>query len=53
MSRGLPKDRAERVLVRGFFAEVIDRLPVSSLAATIKAAVHGKFLAAQEEGRIG
>ncbi len=53
MSRGLPKDRAERVLVRGFFAEVIDRLAVPSLADTIKAAVHGKFLAAQEAGRIG
>ncbi len=53
MSRGLPKDRAERLLVRGFFAEAIDRLPVRDIAGAIKAAVLAKFLAAQEEGRLG
>lgn len=52
MSRGLPKDRAERLLVRGFFAEAIDRLPVAAIARPIKEAVHTKFVAAQEEGRI-
>lgn len=53
MSRGLPKDRAERLLVRGFFAEAINRLPIDSMAGPITEAVHGKFVAAQEEGRIG
>ncbi len=53
MSRGLPKDRAERLLVRGFFAEAIHRLPVKAVADPIKAAVLAKFLAAQQDGRIG
>ncbi|UCG40800.1 MAG: Fe-S cluster assembly protein SufD [Acidimicrobiia bacterium] len=53
MSRGLPKDRAERVLVRGFFEEVIDRLPVPEVADPVRAVVHDKFATAQAEGRIG
>lgn len=53
MSRGLPKDRAERLLVRGFFAEAINRLPIDAMAGPIGEAVHAKFVTAQEEGRIG
>ena len=53
MSRGLPRDRAERVLVRGFFEEVIDRLPVGEVADPVRAVVHDKFATAQAEGRIG
>ncbi len=53
MSRGLPKEQAERVLVRGFFEEVIDRLPVKGVADPVRAVVHDKFTTAQVEGRIG
>ncbi|NND84905.1 MAG: Fe-S cluster assembly protein SufD, partial [Acidimicrobiia bacterium] len=53
MSRGLPKDRAERVLVRGFFEEIINRLPVAEVADPVRAVVHDKFATAQAEGRIG
>ncbi len=51
-SRGLSKDRAERVLLRGFFEEMIGRLPAKQLAPAIRHAVNEKFLRAQAEGRI-
>jgi Fe-S cluster assembly protein SufD len=51
-SRGLSKERAERVLLRGFFAEVIDRLPSPRLAEPIKTVVNRRFSEAQAEGRI-
>jgi Fe-S cluster assembly protein SufD len=43
MSRGLPRRHAERVLVRGFFEEVIERLTVGALAEPIRAAVRRKY----------
>ena len=51
-SRGLNKDRAERVLLRGFFEEMIGRLPAPQLAPSIRHAVNEKFIRAQAEGRI-
>jgi Fe-S cluster assembly protein SufD len=51
-SRGLPSDRAARLLVRGFFEEVIARLPHSQLAGPVRSAVNRKFVTAQEEGRV-
>ena len=52
-SRGLSQERAERVLLRGFFQEIIDRLPAPQVAA---ASDHvrstAKFVLAQQEGRI-
>lgn len=49
-SRGLRRTRAERLLIRGFFAEVIDRLPVTGLADPISSEVFRRFLRAQEQG---
>lgn len=51
-SRGLPRRRAERLLVRGFFQEVIDRLPVEGLAGPVSTEVFHRFVTAQEEGRL-
>ena len=51
-SRGLHKERAERLLIRGFFTEVIDRLPISGLADQVSTAVFDRFVKAQEEGRV-
>lgn len=51
-SRGLRKERAERLLIRGFFTEVIDRLPISGLADEVSNAVFNRFVKAQQEGRV-
>ncbi len=51
-SRGLPSDRAARLLVRGFFEEVIARLPHPQLATPVRGAVNRKFVTAQVEGRV-
>lgn len=50
-SRGLRKESAERLLVRGFFAEVIDRLPIAGLAHPVAEEVFRRFTKAQEQGR--
>jgi Fe-S cluster assembly protein SufD len=42
-SRGVPTDEAERLIVSGFFDEVLDRSPVPSLAPQLRATVAGKF----------
>lgn len=51
-SRGLSKPRAERLLIRGFFTEVIDRLPIDGIAAPVSDEVFRRFITAQEEGRL-
>jgi Fe-S cluster assembly protein SufD len=51
-SRGLSEERAARLLVRGFFEEVISRLPHSALAEPVRDAVNRKFVEAQQEGRV-
>ena len=51
-SRGLSKPRAERLLIRGFFQEVIDRLPIGEISDRVSEVVFGRFVAAQEEGRV-
>ena len=51
-SRGLRKDRAERLLIRGFFQDVIDRLPIGGIAEPISEEVFGRFVQAQEGGRV-
>ena len=50
MSRGLPRDRAERLLVRGFFDEILSNLAVPQLAAPSRTAVAAKFAGAQRRG---
>jgi Fe-S cluster assembly protein SufD len=51
-SRGLTRPRAERLLIRGFFREVIDRLPVPGLGGPIADEVFRRFVTAQSEGRV-
>ncbi|MGH9224559.1 MAG: Fe-S cluster assembly protein SufD [Acidimicrobiales bacterium] len=41
-SRGVPPEAAERLIVLGFFGEVLDRLPLPTLVAAVKAAVAEK-----------
>lgn len=52
MSRGLSRERAQRVLIRGFFEEMIQRLPVAGIEEPIRDAVNGKIVDAQLEGRL-
>ena len=42
-SRGVPPEVAERLIVFGFFEDVIARLPIVGLTDTLRAAVAGKF----------
>jgi Fe-S cluster assembly protein SufD len=51
-SRGLRRERAERLLVKGFFAEVIDRLPIDGIAEPVSDEVFRRFLHAQEQGKV-
>jgi Fe-S cluster assembly protein SufD len=44
-SRGIPTVVAERLIVAGFFAEVLDKLPVAELRADLDAAVSSKLRA--------
>ena len=52
MSRGLTRERAERLLIRGFFQQVIDRLPIAGLEEPVSDEVFRRFVTAQEEGRV-
>lgn len=51
-SRGLGRERAERLLIKGFFQEVVDRLPIEGIEAPVSEEVFARFVHAQEEGRI-
>lgn len=51
-SRGLSRKRAERLLIKGFFHEVIDRLPIEGVEEPVSAEVFRRFVEAQEEGRV-
>jgi Fe-S cluster assembly protein SufD len=42
-SRGVPTDDAERLIVSGFFDEVLTRLPVGGVAPLLRATVAAKF----------
>jgi len=44
-SRGIEPEVAERLIVLGFFGEVLDRLPVPALAGPLRAAVMAKLMA--------
>jgi Fe-S cluster assembly protein SufD len=51
-SRGLSRERAERLLIRGFFQQVIDRMPIEGLEEPVSDEVFRRFVAAQAEGRV-
>ncbi len=42
-SRGVPADEAERMLVEGFFSEVLERVPSERLKARVQADLHSKL----------
>lgn len=50
-SRGLSKPRAERLLIKGFFNEAIDRLPIETVGEAIGEEVFGRFVQAQEQSQ--
>ena len=43
-SRGISPARAERLLVRGFFTEVLDKLPVSGMESTLADILERRFV---------
>jgi Fe-S cluster assembly protein SufD len=43
MSRGLPRDVAARLIVSGFFAPVIERIPLESMRAQLEATIEAKL----------
>lgn len=49
-SRGLRRERAERLLIRGFFTEVIDRLPLQGIGGPVSDEVFRRFVQAQTHG---
>jgi Fe-S cluster assembly protein SufD len=46
-SRGISPPRAERLLVRGFFSEVLDKLPVSGMEEALADILERRFLRSQ------
>ena len=42
-SRGIPPEVAERLIVLGFFGEVLDRLPTPSLIGTLRSTLAGRL----------
>ncbi|MEN8041052.1 MAG: Fe-S cluster assembly protein SufD [Actinomycetota bacterium] len=52
MSRGLTPERADRLQVRGFFEEVVEQIPDEGIAAWARERINGKYVTAQEEGRV-
>jgi Fe-S cluster assembly protein SufD len=52
MSRGLAPARADRLQVRGFFAEALAKLPHPELTEPVGAWINRKYETAQEEGRV-
>lgn len=52
MSRGLTRDKADRLQVRGFFEEVIGRISDASVAAPVRRWINDKYTTAQAAGRV-
>jgi Fe-S cluster assembly protein SufD len=51
-SRGLRQRPAERLLVGGFFREIVERLPVAGVGGPVSEVVDQRFALAQAEGRV-
>ena len=43
MARGLPRPQAQRLIVEGFFAPVIDRIPLESVREQLREAIQKKI----------
>ena len=52
MSRGLTPKRADRLQVHGFFEDVVEQIPDEHVAAWAREKINGKYVTAQEEGRV-
>jgi Fe-S cluster assembly protein SufD len=52
MSRGLDPERANRLQIRGFFEEALQKLPHPELATPVREWINRKYETAQAEGRV-
>jgi Fe-S cluster assembly protein SufD len=52
MSRGLDPTRADRLQVRGFFQEALNRFPIPQMVEPLRERFYQKYLDAQEGGRL-
>ena len=52
MSRGLDRNQADRLQVRGFFEEAVARFPHPEVTAAVRSWVNTKYVTAQREGRV-
>jgi len=43
MARGIPEDQARRLVVRGFFAELVDKIPLESLRDRLSEAIEARL----------
>jgi len=43
MARGIPEDQARRLVVRGFFAELIGKIPVEPLRERLSASIEERL----------
>jgi Fe-S cluster assembly protein SufD len=43
MSRGLPQEQARKLVVRGFFAQLLDRIPIESLRDRLSASIDARL----------
>jgi Fe-S cluster assembly protein SufD len=48
MARGIPEDQARRLVVRGFFAELVDKIPLESLRERLSEAIESRLAEAGE-----
>ena len=50
-SRGIPHDEAERLIVTGFFQEVLDRVQIDEVREGAVAAIEAELAEASADGR--
>jgi Fe-S cluster assembly protein SufD len=50
MSRGLPRREAERILVHGFFAPIMDRIPFEGVRARFERLIDDKLTVRESRG---
>ena len=43
MARGLPRSEAQRLIVEGFFAPVLDRIPLESVREQLRGVIQAKI----------
>jgi len=43
MSRGIPQTEARKLVVRGFFAELLDKIPLAELRERLNAAIEARL----------